>query len=353
MASDRMMEYYYSMGQDCLRMDDPENAVVYFKKAANMGASEAALEIFSLGQQWEKGDGIEKDEEKAENCYKLGVEYDIPEASLSLGKLYLRGINGAKPNPRKARRALENASDEGSAEAASLLGKMYDEGIMGKVNPDRAFNYYLLAAERGDSGAMLMTGMFYAQGSSARKDLNAAEMWIRKGRDAGDPDGDTTLRVFLAVACSEYITGEAGNIDPAKAWNMAGEAESLGDKEVFLRLGLALSHATSLKDHDVKAFEAFKRASDNGSLVASAHLGLCYEAGIGVEENIDEAVRLYKKASDEGIPFAMTHYACALAAGEGGEKDEKAAMNLLIRAAMKGDPGAIQILKEDYDYELA
>ena len=53
MASDRMMEYYYSMGQDCLRMDDPENAVTYFKKAANMGAYEAALEIYSLGQQWE------------------------------------------------------------------------------------------------------------------------------------------------------------------------------------------------------------------------------------------------------------------------------------------------------------
>ena len=55
---------------------------------------------------------------------------------------------------------------DGSAEAASLLGKIYDEGIMGKVNYDKAFRYYLLAAERGDSGAMLMTGMFYASGTS-------------------------------------------------------------------------------------------------------------------------------------------------------------------------------------------
>ena len=193
MASDRMMEYYYSMGQDCLHMGDMDEAVAYFRKAANMGAREAAYEIYVLGRQWEKGDGVDKDENKAENCYKISVEYGIEDAGLELGKLYLRGINGNKPNPRKARRMLEHCSDDGSAEAASLLGKIYDEGIMGKVNYDKAFRYYLLAAERGDSGAMLMTGMFYASGTSTQKDLSAAEMWIRKGRDAGDPDGDMTL----------------------------------------------------------------------------------------------------------------------------------------------------------------
>ena len=221
MASDQMMEYYYSMGQDCLHMGDMDEAVTYFRKAANMGAREAAYEIFVLGRQWEKGDGLDKDESKAENCYKISVDYGIEEAGLALGKLYLRGINGNKPNPRKARRMLEHCSDEGSAEAASLLGKIYDEGIMGKVNQDRAFRYYLLAAERGDTSAMLMTGMFYAQGSSTQKDLAAAEMWIRKGRDEGNPDGDMTLRGFLSVACGEYITGAAGSVDPAKAWHRA------------------------------------------------------------------------------------------------------------------------------------
>lgn len=298
-----------------------------------------------------KGDGLDKDESKAENCYKISVDYGIEEAGLALGKLYLRGINGNKPNPRKARRMLEHCSDEGSAEAASLLGKIYDEGIMGKVNQDRAFRYYLLAAERGDTSAMLMTGMFYAQGSSTQKDLAAAEMWIRKGRDEGNPDGDMTLRGFLSVACGEYITGAAGSVDPAKAWHMAEEAEALGDKEAFLRLGLAFTHSGT-KDHAAKAFECYKRAARNSIPAAWAALGLCYEAGIGVEEDIEEAVKLYKKAAEKGDPFAMAHYGYALANGEGIEKDEKAAMSWLIKAAMKGDMGAIHILKEDYNYEL-
>ena len=36
MSSDRMMEYYYSMGQDCLTNGALDDAVTYFRKAANM-----------------------------------------------------------------------------------------------------------------------------------------------------------------------------------------------------------------------------------------------------------------------------------------------------------------------------
>ena len=34
MSSDRMMEYYYSMGQDCLTNGALDDAVTYFRKAA-------------------------------------------------------------------------------------------------------------------------------------------------------------------------------------------------------------------------------------------------------------------------------------------------------------------------------
>ena len=77
MSSDRMMEYYYSMGQDCLTNGALDDAVTYFRKAANMGADEAAYEICAIGRQMETGDGVEKNEGKAESCYKIGVEYGI------------------------------------------------------------------------------------------------------------------------------------------------------------------------------------------------------------------------------------------------------------------------------------
>lgn len=55
MASDRMMEYYYSMGQDCLHTGSIDDAVTYFRKAANLGAREAAEEICQIGEKLEKG----------------------------------------------------------------------------------------------------------------------------------------------------------------------------------------------------------------------------------------------------------------------------------------------------------
>lgn len=353
MASDRMMEYYYSMGQDCLRGGSPDDAVAYFKKAANLGTREAAYEICAIGHRWETGsDGLEKDEKKAEYCYKISAEYGIVEANLLLGKLYFRGIAGSGPNPRKARKALEKACDGGSAEAASLLGKMYDEGIMGNVNPGKAFCCYLLAAERGDSAAMLMTGLFYAQGTSTAKDVSAAEMWIRRGCEKGDPDGKAVLRGFLSVACGEYITGAAGRVDPEKAEAMAEEAEALGSKEAFCRLGEALLLKKDTPDYGEKAFQCFKRAARHRVPFAYARLGLCYEAGIGTAADIRKSVKYYRKSAESGDPFGMAHLGYALANGEGVRKNEKEAMEWLIRAAMHGDSGAIKVLKEDYNYTL-
>lgn len=70
MSSDRMMEYYYSMGQDCLTNGALDDAVTYFRKAANMGADEAAYEICAIGRQMETGDGVEKMKEKQKAAIK-------------------------------------------------------------------------------------------------------------------------------------------------------------------------------------------------------------------------------------------------------------------------------------------
>lgn len=349
MASDRMMEYYYSMGQDSLHDNDLDEAVSYFRKAANLGAKEAVREIGVIGHRYEIGDGVEKDEEKAARYYQISAEYGEGEAWYHLGLLYFRGINGLKPNPRKAKRTLERASDAGVAQATLMLAKIYDEGLLGHVNHELAFKYYKQAAENGDSEAMLMTGMFYAQGDVTQKDTAEAELWIRRGKSLGHPDGMVTLRGFLSVACIEYATGLAGMVDDKKAFAMAEEAEEMGDRDVFLRLGNIYRNSRH-PHHAESAFACFTRAAKQEIPAAESALGLCYEAAIGTEENIKKAVAYYKKAAEAGDPFGMAHYGYALANGEGVKKNEKEAMEWLIKAAMSGDKGAVQILADDYNY---
>lgn len=84
MASDRMMEYYYSMGQDTLAAGDIDEAVTYFRKAANLGAGEAAHEIGVIGRRLKRR-RAGKDEEKAAHCYRLCGEMGDDEAWLYLG----------------------------------------------------------------------------------------------------------------------------------------------------------------------------------------------------------------------------------------------------------------------------
>ncbi len=352
MASDRMLEYYYAMGQDSVHLERYEEAVTYFRKAANMGALEAAGEICVLAQRFETGKGVPRDEERARLYYEISASYGDVDAALHLGRLYLRGVAGGRPNVRKARKCFEEASDGGSGEASEALGRMYDEGMLGRVNPARAFENYRLAAERGIPSAMLMTGMFYAQGEAAPKDLAEAEMWIRKGLAEGAEDGKETLKAFLSVAAGEYASGAAGRVDDDRAMDMAAEAEAMGNDEAFLTLGETYRNRDRRKGHGERAFACFTRAARREIPAAETALGLCYESGMGTAADIGKAVALYQKAAGKGDAFAMARLGYAYAMGEGIEKDEQKAMSWLIKAALRGDAGAIHTLKEDYNYEL-
>lgn len=353
LPSDRMMEYDYAMGQDCLASDQYEDAVIYFRKAARLGAPEAASEIGMLGEKFERGVLGPPDQKKAFLCYEIGVEFHDEHSLLQLGKLFMHGFPGYRPNIRKARRLLEEASEKGNREAAALLARMFDEGTLGKVNRSQAFQYYLLAAQRGDPGAMLMTGLFYAEGGLVPKDVRIAEQWIRKGRELQDPDGDLTLRTFLGVACIEYITGQAGRIDDRMAFSMAEEAAGLGDYEVWLRLGETYRDADRRPGHEDRAFECFKKGAVYESAASQSALGLCWESGIGTKPDVEEAVRWYRKAAGNGDAFAMARLGYAYENGAGTAKDEKKAMEWLIQAALRGDQGAVRTLHDDYGYTLS
>ena len=352
MPSDRMLEYYYAMGQDAADREAYEDAATYFAKAAAMGAAEAAHELGVIAHRYETGRGVPQDETRAQEYYEKSAASGNSEAALHLGKLWLRGIAGNPPEPRKAKKYFEQSADAGDAEAAYLLGRLYDEGMLGRVNPRRAFRFFLLSAERGCGAAMLMVGLFYAQGNCVPKDLAAAELWIRKGATPETEDGTATLRTFLSIAATEYASGEAGCLDDTRALSMADEAEKLGNDEAFLLLGETYRNKNKQPGHGEKAFQCFLRADKKEIPAARAALGLCYESGLGTAPDIQKAVACYQAAAEKGNAFAMARLGYAYGAGEGVKKNPKLAMQWLIQAALRGDAGAILTLRDDYQYDI-
>ena len=89
--------------------------------AAKAGDSEAQYDI---AYRYEKGRGVEQDEEIALSWFRKAAEKGLDKAQYKLGMFYLDGI-GVDPNPAKAQTWLGKAAVQGYPPAQYQLGKFY------------------------------------------------------------------------------------------------------------------------------------------------------------------------------------------------------------------------------------
>ena len=53
------------------------------------------------------------------------------------------------------------------------------------------------------------------------------------------------------------------------------------------------------EDFQLKTFEQYRKAAEQGDAIAQCKLGLFYEKGIGVAKTPDEAVKWFRKAAKQ------------------------------------------------------
>lgn len=80
-----------------------------------------------LGHMYEAGVGVEKNMQKAMQCYTKAALGGVPDAECRLGHMYLHGSAGKK-DPKKAAFWLTKAAQHDVAEAQNTLGHMYISG---------------------------------------------------------------------------------------------------------------------------------------------------------------------------------------------------------------------------------
>ena len=95
-----------------------ENAVVWYKKAAEQGYAEAQKK---LGDCYNYGTGVAKDLEQAFECYRKAAEQGNARAQNNLGVCYMKGSGIAK-GPVQAAEWYARAAEQGLAEAQNNLG---------------------------------------------------------------------------------------------------------------------------------------------------------------------------------------------------------------------------------------
>lgn len=220
---------------------------------------------------------------------------------------------------------LNTLADNGSPEAQSILGKMYEQGIFYNKNlVDAGVYYYRALRNDSPSGTYLLWQLSQQSGfselvqqQSENENIVAMYLWygltaIGFDRRIAISDAlnllDQSANAYYLPAMVEsglnYYSNRFGRYDTEVGINLWKSAAQLGSKEAEIRLT-----ASRLLDefegyNKPEDFKKLKKAADEGSLFAMVTVGLCYQNGFGTNQSKPEAVNYFKMAAQRGNRFA-------------------------------------------------
>jgi TPR repeat protein len=116
--------------------------------------------------------------------YSKADKFQNKEAKLKLGELYEQGL-GVKKDEAKAYELYVEATKLGNTVAFIKIASCFEKGIGVEKNSNEALNWYKYAARRGDVYAHYMLGEYYS--NEERKDFQQAFNWYQKAAEKGLP----------------------------------------------------------------------------------------------------------------------------------------------------------------------
>ncbi|MFW1678493.1 tetratricopeptide repeat protein [Pontibacter sp. JAM-7] len=203
-------------GIRAFEQQDYPTALSELKPLAQDGDADA---LNMLGQMYENGWGVEKDEKAAKRYYRRGASKGHMDSVNSLralkNKSYIVEIAKVRPE-----------AESGVASAQNRLGEMYEFGYGTDRNPDQAYSWYLQAAEQGYVPAQHNIGRCYNFGTGIEQNFAAAESWYRKAAEQGHTDA----MFFLGTLYSNYHGSHSEQDSDIQAYAWMHNAAQLGNQ---------------------------------------------------------------------------------------------------------------------------
>lgn len=126
---------------------------------------------------------------------------------------------------------------------------------------DRAFEFFLKLAERGDPYSQCFVGQMYASGTGVEKDLDESLVWLKKAADQGDAEALYHIGRVLAVR---------GDLSGAMSWYQ--KSANLGYSRAMCRLAANYELGRGVEKDNEKAFEYFEKAMAAGNITGYAQI---------------------------------------------------------------------------------
>ncbi|WP_309497207.1 tetratricopeptide repeat protein [Sulfurovum sp.] len=195
--------------------------------------------------------------------------------------------------------------------AFSLYASEFTQAVddYNKGEYTKAFDTFYLLAKDGNAKAQYNTGLLYAQGKGAQKDLSQAKKWYEKAAKQGNASAQYNLAKLHHSAGTEdphayekakywyekavkggivqannnlaalYIDGLGVEKNEQKALMLLEEASSKGDAAAQVNIAVLYAWGEDVTHDKMKAYENFRAALQNGKSEASGYLDkLCQES---------------------------------------------------------------------------
>lgn len=203
-----------------------KKAFDYFSLAADKGIMEAAN---GLGICHLYGRGTKQDSYKAVDCFRRAAEAGLAEAQENLAYCYVYG-NGVDESYPTALTWYEKAAAQNNARAAYNIGKMYYYGQPGIPRKhDKAFEWFTIASNLGNSDAQNSIGICYLKGQGVERNPEMAFEWFSKSAENKNFKG-----LYNLANC--YRDGTGCKINRNKAKELYREAIKYGSTDAKVQL---------------------------------------------------------------------------------------------------------------------
>ena len=230
----------------------------------------------------------------------------VPASQVELGRAYLLGTNGVRPNPEQAAWWFRRASRSGSPSGNYHLGVMYEQGWGVTKNLHAACDCYRRAVSF-PAAALRLADLFF----SGIPEENGEKT---EKLAAVPPEPETAMAMLRKLSADGYLPGTVRLTERLYAKSKRTEAE-----ETELR-NLALSLARHPQ-------------AEPPALFAAARVLKTFSP--------EEARRLLRRAAQADYPPAMTELARLLEVSAQNETERLEALHLIQRAAGVREPGAL------------
>jgi len=256
------------------KTQDFSMALKLYLQAADVGHANS---LFSLGEMYKNGFGVENDYKKAFDYSKRAAELGEPKAYLMLGECYHEGY-GIKKDFKKALENYDKARDLG------LIDETKVEKIREKFEMQK----------KGEE--LFNQGLDYELGQNG-KEINykkALKLYMEAGK-LGNVDG------FYYLACL-YRFGNGVEKNWKEALKLYIQSGEMGNESGYYSVGqMYYEGETDQKNYSeaLKYFEMADKNNENDSVVYIARI--FKEGGFGVMKDKEKALEYYKKALELGV----------------------------------------------------